>query len=422
MNHGINLALIPEDKYSDYRYEVIFKAYKWDPQVEDQNTVSHYVALINRETAEQLETWAEQLSQETISMEEKIVKNIADNINNSLIKELNLPKEIYKSLKLMRDYDRKQNVRLMRFDFHPVTDSASETGWAVSEVNSDVPGGLAESSVLPEIAGKYLDGLKLNCRPGINTANILHEAFRDKTKKDGTVAFVHATSYADDRQVMQFLSDYFNNHGINTVFAAPDHIKWINKKAVSIIEGQTGDIDGIIRFFPLEWLAYLPKKSTMKGYFDCETISCNHPVSIFAQSKRLPLIWDKLGIEVPVWRKLLPETADPKSIKNQNIKSNWIYKPVLGRVGEGISIKGAIPDKDFQKIEKEANKYPKFWVAQQMFKSQPLPVKDADSSQSYHLCVGVFTIDGKRAGFYGRISPYPLIDSKARDIPILISD
>jgi len=410
INHGINLVLIPEEKYSDYRYDVIFNAYKWDPQVEDQSTISKHIALINRETADQLETWAEQLSEETMLMEEALIHN------TKLAKKLGLPDKIYKTLHKLRNYDRNQNVRLMRFDFHPTT-----TGWAVSEVNSDVPGGMAEASVLPQIALKYLNN---EYKPGINTANALFEAFKNKINKDGVIAFVHATSYSDDRQVMQFLSDYFNDKGINTIFAAPDHLKWVDKKAVSMIEGQKFDIDGIIRFFPLEWLISLPKMSNWNGYYDCETTSCNHPVAIFAQSKRLPLIWDKLGVEIPAWKKLLPVTKEPKSIKPQDIQNDqsngieWIYKPALGRVGEGITVKGAIPEKERLKIEKDARKYSIDWVAQQMFMSQPLPSTD---NTSYHLCLGVFTVNGKRAGFYGRISPYPLIDSKAKDIPVLIS-
>ena len=40
--------------------------------------------------------------------------------------------------------------------------------------------------------------------------------------------------------------------------------------------------------------------------------------------------------------------------------------------------------------------------------------------EHFHLCVGVFTVDGKAAGFYGRISPFPRIDARAKDIPLLV--
>jgi len=333
-------------------------------------------------------------------MEEELINRIP------LAEELSLPAQIYKTLHRLSNYDRDSNIRLMRFDFHPV-----ETGWAVSEVNSDVPGGLAEASVLPEIAGAYYEGYK----PGHSVAKSLLEAFRTKIKDGGRVAFVHATSYSDDRQVMQFLSDVFKTHGLDTLLVAPDHIRWNNKKAVSILNGQEGEIDGIVRFFPLEWLVNLPANSDWQGYYDCETPSCNHPIAIFAQSKRLPLIWDKLDMEIQAWKRLLPETVDPKSVMPRN--ADWIYKPALGRVGEGITIDEAVPEKELKLIEKAVRNKPKDWVAQRKFKSLPLTT---DEGESYHLCVGVFTVNGKAAGFYGRLSEYPRIDDRAKDIPILI--
>lgn len=42
---GAVLARIPGERYSDYRYEAIFRAYKWDPQVEDHNTVAEHVVF-----------------------------------------------------------------------------------------------------------------------------------------------------------------------------------------------------------------------------------------------------------------------------------------------------------------------------------------------------------------------------------------
>lgn len=401
MKQGVDLALIPEDEYSGYRYDAIFKAYKWDPQVGDHNTVAKHVVMLDQGTAKQLEIYAEQLSEETMMMEETLINN------PGLVKKLGLPREIEKAALRLSSYKRSQNVRLMRFDFHPTTN-----GWAVSEVNSDVPGGLAEASILPQLACRYYDG----CEPGKHTGKCILEAFSKRVRENGTIAFVHATSYSDDRQVMEFLSDYFKEHGYNTVFAAPDHIAWKDKKAYCIIEGREGPVDGIARFFPLEWLTGLPRKSDWRGYFDCVTTQCNHPVAILTQSKRLPLVWDDLGLNISAWKRLLPETRDPKSIRPGD--ESWIYKPSLGRVGEGISIKEAISTKESKMIEKSVRRYPKGWVAQRRFESKPLTDVNGES---WHLCIGVFTVNGKSAGFYGRISPYPRIDHRAEDIPLLVS-
>ena len=393
------LSRIPKEHYADYRYEVIFSAYKWDPQVGDHNTIAEHVVLIDAPTARQLEAWAEQLATETVQVEQAMIKR------QDLAKKLGLPHSINKTLKRINTYDPAQHIRLMRFDFHPTT-----TGWAISEVNSDVPGGLAEASVLPNIAGRYFP-----CHErGKDTAHHLLKAFQKRTGPGSRIAFVHATSYTDDRQVMQFLGDYFEEGGYQSLYAAPDHINWEQRRAISLVEGEEGEIDGIVRFFPLEWLDNLPRKADWRGYYNAQTPSCNHPIAIFAQSKRLPLIWDELGVDLSAWKTLLPETRAPMV---RDLESGWIYKPALGRVGEGISIQEAITTKELSQIQRAVRRNPRGWIAQKRFESKPVLGADGES---YHLCVGVFTVDGKAAGFYGRISPYPRIDEKAKDIPLLV--
>jgi hypothetical protein len=39
-----------------------------------------------------------------------------------------------------------------------------------------------------------------------------------------------------------------------------------------------------------------------------------------------------------------------------------------------------------------------------------------------HACVGVYTIDGKAAGAYGRLSSKPVIDYTAVDVAVLVQD
>lgn len=395
----LTLLPIPKEHYADYRYEAIFRGYKWDPQVEDHNTVAKYALLIDRKTAIQLGELAEKLAAETVKIEENLL------LRQDLTKKLGFPRAVNKAIGGINNYDPNGHVRLMRFDFHPTTD-----GWAISEVNSDVPGGLAEASVLPSIAQQYLTC----CEPCQNVADHLLEAFKKWTKVGKRIAFVHATSYSDDRQVMQFLGDYFEQGGFRTIYAAPDHITWKENQAFCLMEGEEGAIDGIVRFFPLEWLINLPRKSPWQGYYHTLTPSCNHPIAMLAQSKRLPLIWDELGVDLPAWKSLLPETCAPAG---RHMDKDWIYKPALGRVGESISIKEAITAKEYAKIRRAVHWQPRNWIAQKQFESKPV---FAPEGEAYHLCVGVFTVDGKAAGFYGRISPYPRIDARAKDIPLLV--
>jgi hypothetical protein len=56
-------------------------------------------------------------------------------------------------------------------------------------------------------------------------------------------------------------------------------------------------------------------------------------------------------------------------------------------------------------------------VAQRRFDAVPLEI---DGARSYP-CVGVFTIDGRAAGAYGRLAQRPLIDWHAQDVAVMSS-
>ena len=399
----MKLLSIPKNKYNDYRLDAIFNCYKWDPQFLDNNTLAKHVLVITKEEHEELERLTEKLSKETIEAEEFL------NNNFKLAKPLALPKKIYKELNKMKNYDPNKHIRLMRYDFHPT----EEGRWAISEVNSDVPGGYAEASLLPQLA---IDLFKQDKYWYKNFGDILTNAISKKVVPKGTIMLVHCTSYSDDRQVMQYLGDKLEGMGFNIIYAAADHIRFKDNEAYSILDGNTGKLDGIFRFTPLEWLIDMkPKK--WDGYFYTITPSCNHPIAIFAQTKRFPLVWDVLeknGINLSTWRELLPETLEVKNVKN---KEGYIYKPACGRVGENISIKESCRDDEYQKIIADVKKHPKQYLAQKRFKSKPLI---SEEGESFHVCLGSYSVDGKHAGYYARISKTPRIDSNAADIPVII--
>lgn len=396
----MKLIKIPEEKYSDYRYEVIFSGYKWDPQVIDSNTVSEYALVMDKEEMQTLAQLAEQLAQETMAMEEKLIGRI------DIHKKLGFPYRMRRAMKKLKTYQPEQHVRLMRYDFH-----WTNKGWQISEVNSDVPGGFAESSVLPKIAADYLS----NVQPPPHFGEHLYQAFHRKIASEGTIGFVHATSYSDDRQVMQFMGDYFEEQGYEALYLAPDHVTFKERTAYSLLNDERKPLAGLIRFFPLEWLPNLPFSVKWSDYYDTITPSCNHPAAMLTQPKSLPLFWDELGVDCPTWRKLLPETQKVRSLDFED--SIYLYKPVFGRVGSGITIKEVMKEKEFEQVKKLALRHKKEWIVQQRFDSLPFDTLDG---LAFHLCIGAFTIEGRFAGFYGRISPNARIDEEAKDIPILI--
>ncbi len=399
----MKLVAIPQEKYDEYRLTLLFDCYKWDPQFLDHNTVAKYALVITKEEHEELVRLTEALDEETRAAE------VFLNNHKELIKPLALPKSVSKEVSSMTNYEADRHIRLMRYDFHPT----EEGTWAVSEVNSDVPGGFAESSLMPQVA---MELLKNDAYWFKNFGNILAKAISDKVVENGRIMLVHCTSYSDDRQVMQFLGDRLKMEGFQVIYGAADHLRFKDKKAYSILDGNEGPIDGIFRFTPLEWLTEIKPKH-WQGYFDTVTPSCNHPVAIYAQTKRFPLVWDVMerqGISMDTWRKLLPETVEVKDAKG---KEGFIYKPACGRVGEKISIEEACRGDEYRKILADVKKHPKKYLAQKRFHSKPLL---GENGEEFHVCLGSYSVDGKHGGYYARISDTPRIDSNAADIPVLI--
>lgn len=399
----MKLLSIPEHQYNDYRLDAIFNCYKWDPQFLDHNTIAKHVLLIGEEEHRELEDLAEKLAYETVQAE------IMLNENLTLAKPLALPKRIHRELTGMKNYQPGSHIRLMRFDFHPTT----EGRWAVSEVNSDVPGGFAEASLLPKLAAGLFEDQHYEYK---NYGDIIANAIAAKVKPGGTIMLIHCTSYSDDRQVMQFLGDQLMARDFTVIYAAADHLRFEHKEAFSILDGNEGKIDAIFRFTPLEWLIEI-KPKRWSGYFDTITPSCNHPIAIFAQTKRFPLVWEvleKQGLQFTTWRELLPETHEVADVKGEE---GYIYKPVYGRVGEKISIKEACRGDEYERIMADVKRHPKQYLAQKRFSSKPLV---SDEGEQFHVCLGVFCVDGRAGGYYARISKTPRIDSHAADLPVLI--
>lgn len=399
----MKLVKIPDDKYYDYRLKAMFDCYKWDPQFCDSNTLAKYVLVLTNEENNEVIRLSKSLDKETRLAEEYLNKNI------KIAKKLSLPKKILQQIPNMQTYDETQNIRLMRYDFHPSIDG----NWVVTEVNSDVPGGFSESSLLPELARNTINMPELKYN---SFGETMVKAINNKLNKKGNIMMIHCTCFSDDRQVMQYMGDRLKKEGYNIIYGAADHINFKDKKAYCILDNNQNSIDLIFRFTPLEWLIQM-KPRRWDGYFNTITKSCNHPISIYAQSKRFPFVWkdlEKAGISMETWKNLLPETIE---VKDLGKKEGFIYKPVYGRVGERISIKEACKGDEYMKILKDVKKHPNQYLVQKKFQSKPLKCEDGTE---YHVCLGSYIVEREHAGYYARMSPYPRIDSYAADIPVLI--
>lgn len=142
----------------------------------------------------------------------------------------------------------------------------------------------------------------------------------------------------------------------------------------------------------------------------------SNPAScVVLQSKRSPLVWDELLAPTSTWRSLLPETKCPSALAPESLPE-WVIKPVWGRAGAAVAIAGVTEDGAYKKILRRARRDPTGWVAHRRFESVAVPTEQGPR----HICLGVFTIDGRAVGAYGRMAPKPLVDGHAEEIAILI--
>jgi glutathionylspermidine synthase len=394
---------LPQDAWLSLQRRAIFDFCKWDIQCEDHSVLAPFPLLLERETATYLNETAEALAREALTAEAEILQS------PNLIERLSLPRALRKALQdPASKTESARDVRVMRFDFHP-----TPQGWRISEVNADVPGGFIEASGWNSLFAERWPG---TCAP-LNTAELYALAVCEVAGPDGLVAFVHATAYSDDRQVMKFLARRFASHGMRTCLLSPSHFRWENGHAEIAASFAAGRPDAIVRFFPADWLPNLSDERCWKPYFHSAKIPLSNPGSaIVLQTKRFPLIWEALHTDLSTWRKMLPETREVAGL-NGFLDDSWVLKPALGRVGEGIGIRGITPLDSFQKILHEAKRRPQEWVAQLRFAILPL---STESGEKYP-CIGVFTINGKAAGFYGRIADSPIITQHAQDVAVLVN-
>lgn len=395
-------ASLSSANFNQLRRRMMFDCQKWDPQVEDVTTLTSFPLLLGSSEWAELARLSEALAGETLAMELELAGR------PDLLDTLGLPAPIRKLFARGGAVPPSRGgARLIRFDFH-----LTEEGWKISEANTDVPGGFIEASGFTALMAKHYPGTVPAGDPAESVARRVAEA----AGANGTVALVHATAYTDDRQVMVYLGKRLESLGLQVHLVSPEQLAWENGGARLNCAWVKSPVDFVIRFFPAEWLQDLPRSSGWSHYFvGSRTPQCNPATALLVQSKRLPLVWDSLRTSPATWKKTLPETFDPRSVPWEK-EDGWVLKPAFGRVGEGVAIAGATETKDMASIRRDAKRHPGAWVAQRRFSAVPV----LHEGLPWYPCLGVYTVDGKVAGAYGRIAQRPIIDHRAQDVAVLI--
>jgi glutathionylspermidine synthase len=233
---------------------------------------------------------------------------------------------------------------------------------------------------------------------------------------EARVALLHVTVYTEDRQMMLYLARRLAERGLHACLLSPNQLHWSDGRAYAAADGQA-PFDVLFRFFPAEWLPGLSGNEDCQLFLtDHRTVLCNPAQAVLTQSKRFPLVWDRLRTDLPTWRALLPATCSPTVLNGD--ADDWVLKPALGHEGLEIGIAGGTEPRELERIRRAAGVKPEIWAAQRRFDVVPLPTPEGPMYPS----LGVYVIDGRAAGAYGRVARRPLIDDSSREIAVLISN
>ena len=221
----------------------------------------------------------------------------------------------------------------------------------------------------------------------------------------------------EDQQVVALLARALAERGCQTLRAHPGQVIWREGFATMTDPGGTcRPVDVLMRFYQGEWLASWPSRQGWPCLFrGGRTKVCNPGTALVVESKRFPLVWDFLGLELPTWRRLLPCTVHPGRL-GKRLGRDWVLKTAFCNTGDTVVLPEEPDRRRRRRALWNARLWPWHWVAQGRFEAVPIPTPRG----AMYPCLGVYTINGKAAGLFGRLAPRPLIDFAATEVAVLL--
>jgi glutathionylspermidine synthase len=346
--------------------------WKWDTRLSGRSMLARQALIVPQSVWQWLARCAEQLAAETVAQETEVSRR------PELFRQLGIPGPLRRCLASLDRPAASGPVRVMRFDFHPTA-----SGWAVSEVNSDVPGGYGEATFLPALYQPFLDGLRRPPAPLKLWGDAVQSALRGDT-----VAFLSAPGYLED------------------AIQTPSALDWTAREPRLRFAPRT-PVDGIVRFYQAEWLCHLPRRTNWRRLLSYSGTIVNPAAAVFSESKRLPLLWPQLSAAANLWRTVLPECRDPQSIGSAD-RAEWVLKAAFSNTGDSVMIGNVMTARQWDDAIRAARREPCRWVAQRRFETAPLDSVDG----LVYPCIGIFVINGNPAGAYVRLSQKQVTDGQ----------
>ncbi len=390
-------------EFQNLRRELILHGHKWDSQVSDVTTIAPFPILLGTAEWNKLSAVAEVLAAELAAAEAELLHRPA------LHKVLAIPRQLRRLFRTAADHAPSPAAgRILRFDFHWTDD-----GWRISEVNSDVPGGFTEASNLSAMMAHHFSGTASAGRPESAWINSIIATAQGKP-----VALLSAAGFMEDQQIMAYLAEQLSQRGHIGHLAGLSNIVWKEGRANLNTQWHQGEVGAIVRFYQAEWLGALPHRAGWEPlFFGGQTPVANPGIAVLIESKRFPLVWDDLATRLPTWRKLLPETHDPRDAAWKHDES-WLVKSAFCNTGDTVAMRDLLTPRQWNAVRRSVWLRPSQWIAQRRFSAIPLDTPIG----TVYPCIGVYTVNSQACGIYGRLSPRHLIDFAAIDVAVLIED
>ena len=364
--------------------------HKWDTQIGDTSVLSEQAVIVTGTEWDWLCRTAEALAAETLALESCVVDS------PRLQSLLGIPEELRSLL------DSRGGTRTMRFDFHP-----TEEGWRVSEVNSDVPGGWSEGTFLNELYQPFHQDLDLPPSP----LNAWGGAI-EPIAAEGAVALLCAPGFLEDEQVVRTFAAVLGQRGIpHVTIQSPAAVEWRDGNCFARRSGRA--ISCVIRFFQAEWLCSLPPAFGWKRLLEWRNV-VNPAAAAISESKRFPLLFDEAR-DCRTWRESMPECRDPRDVAEGGW-DDWVLKASYSNTGDSVYIRGTMEPGAWRRTVRAALRSPDSWVAQRRFVTCPVESRRGP----LHPCIGVFTVNGRAAGAYCRLSGGQVTSASAKEAPLFI--
>jgi glutathionylspermidine synthase len=371
--------------------------HKWDTQVGDVSVLCEHPLVVQGSEWDRVSAAAEALAAETEQLEARTLERPRD------LSDIGIPRNLREILR--RSATRvTSNLRVMRFDFHN-----TDTGWRVSEVNSDVPGGWGEGASLPQLYRPFYSSLACPDSP-LEAWGRAIESIAPR----GHVALLSAPGYLEDQQVLRtFRAELKSRRIASSLIQTPAALEWTHAGSCTL-SGSRVAVSAIVRFYQIEWLCALSSNTQWRRLLESRDIPVLNPtISAISESKRFPLLV-RDSKSCPTWNTLVPECRDPREISAD--WDAWVLKASYSNTGDRVLLVGDLPRKQREHAIRRAQRQASKWVAQRRFTTMALETRRGP----VFPCVGVFVVSGRAAGAYVRLSTHQVTDGAALEAPLLI--